>query len=292
MQDFTLKSYNLLLTALIDQGYSFQTFGDFLRKPANKVIVLRHDVDARKENSLQFAKIQHKLGIVGSYYFRVAPQSYDEKIIKEIAAMGHEVGYHYETMETVNAKCRMQNVTCKTEELVDLAYEEFCRNLEMFRGIVPVTTICMHGSPRSKFDNKDIWKKYDYRKLGIIGEPYFDIDFNKVAYLTDTGRMWNGDKVSIRDKVKSPFNFNFRTTNDIILGIDQLPDKVMFTFHPQRWTDNPVLWTKEVVWQNLKNQVKRIAVSGQQSAISDQRSAVSGQRSAVSSQRSAVSDQK
>jgi len=256
MLDFTEKSYNLLLTALIDQGYTFQTFGDFLRKPANKVIVLRHDVDARKENSLQFAKIQHELGIVGSYYFRVVPQSYDENIITEIAALGHEIGYHYETMETVNAKCRMQNVKCKTEELVDMAYEEFCRTLEMFRRIVPVETICMHGSPRSGFDNKDIWKKYDYRELGLLGEPYFDIDFNKVAYLTDTGRRWNGNKVSIRDKVISPFNFNFRTTNDIIRGIDLLPDKVMFTFHPQRWHDRLVLWLKEFILQRIKNGIK------------------------------------
>jgi hypothetical protein len=32
----------------------------------------------------------------------------------------------------------------------------------------------------------------------------------------------------------------------------------MMTFHPQRWTDNRVLWMKEFVWQNVKNVVKRI----------------------------------
>jgi hypothetical protein len=34
-----------------------------------KSIILRHDVDARKGHSLQFARIQHELGIVGTYYF-------------------------------------------------------------------------------------------------------------------------------------------------------------------------------------------------------------------------------
>jgi hypothetical protein len=34
----------------------------------------------------------------------------------------------------------------------------------------------------------------------------------------------------------------------------------MFTFHPQRWTDDKTLWYKELVVQNLKNQVKRFLV--------------------------------
>jgi hypothetical protein len=27
----------------------------------------------------------------------------------------------------------------------------------------------------------------------------------------------------------------------------------MITTHPQRWTDRPVPWVKELVWQNVKN---------------------------------------
>lgn len=118
----------------------------------------------------------------------------------------------------------------------------------------------MHGSPRSDYDNKEIWKKYDYRSLGILGEPYFDINYHQVAYLTDTGRRWNGSSVSIRDKVESPFNFNFRSTRDIINNIHLLPDQVLFTFHPQRWTNNPALWLKELVLQNTKNVVKKALI--------------------------------
>jgi len=276
MPDFTIKTYQRLLAQLIESGYTFQTFTGFLETPAARAVILRHDVDARKENSLHFAEIQHGLGIRGSYYFRVVPQSYDEDVIKKIAGMGHEVGYHYETMDTVSSKSQIPsrisgtkfqgpNATGidKSEKLIDMAYEEFCRNLEMFRKITPITTICMHGSPRSKFDNKDIWKKYDYKKLGLIGEPYYDIDFNKVAYLTDTGRRWNGDKVSVRDKVQSRFNFDFRSTTDIISHLDKLPDQIMFTFHPQRWHDNMLLWTKELIMQNIKNKVKYMLIQRQ-----------------------------
>lgn len=261
MTDFTIKSYKALLSILIDRAYVIQTFHEFLTSPAQKAAILRHDVDDRKENSLRFAEIQHERGIRGSYYFRVVPQSFDKEVIRKIAGMGHEVGYHYETMDAVSEKLKVKSEKFTQEQLIDMAYEDFCRNLEMFRQIVPIATICMHGSPRSKFDNKDIWKKYDYRKLGIIGEPYFDIDFNEVAYLTDTGRRWNGDKVSIRDKVISPFSFNFRSTNDIIRNAGQLPDKVMLTFHPQRWSGNPIFWIKELALQNVKNVIKRGLIS-------------------------------
>ena len=121
----------------------------------------------------------------------------------------------------------------------------------------------MHGSPRSLWDNKEIWYKYDYRKLGIIGEPYFDIDFNEVFYLTDTGRRWDGFKYSVRDRVPQQQKWIeqglvFRTTNDIIKAVNEnrFPSKAMITIHPQRWSDNYIEWTKELVTQRAKNIIK------------------------------------
>lgn len=102
----------------------------------------------------------------------------------------------------------------------------------------------MHGSPRAKYDNKIIWEKYNYKDLDLIGEPYYDIDFNEFAYFTDTGRRWNGQKYSVRDKVVSKkygeISRKFRTTQQIIDNINMLPDKVMFTIHPERWHACPV----------------------------------------------------
>ena len=135
--------------------------------------------------------------------------------------------------------------------------------------------------------------KPHYRDYGIIGEPYFDVDFSKVLYLTDTGRRWDGDSVSIRDKIsfsitdgvpggESAFeaarsgsanparteanehtgHLRFRHTKDIIRAAEQgqLPDQLMITIHPQRWTDKPLPWIKELVWQNIKNVAKGILV--------------------------------
>ena len=116
----------------------------------------------------------------------------------------------------------------------------------------------MHGSPLSRFDNKILWRKYNYKDLGIIGEPYLDTDWNEWGYLTDTGRRWNGGSVSIRDKVDSKYNLNFETTYDIINNIDDIPCRLMITIHPQRWNDDLLKWLRELIFQFGKNFVKKI----------------------------------
>ena len=250
--DFTIKQYTNLLIALQQQGFFFQTFKEFVQDQKDRTIVLRHDVDLLPENSLKIAKIENKLGIKASYYFRTVSESWDERLIKEISNLGHEIGYHYENL-----------TTCKGN--YNKAIKDFEVNLSKFRKHIPIKTICMHGSPMSKFDSKDLWDKYNYKDYGIIAEPYFDVDFNEVFYLTDTGRRWDGYKVSVRDKIADKQKewerngLSFHSTDDIINAIisDKLPNKIMITTHPQRWHDNKYLWTKELVLQNVKNYIKK-----------------------------------
>jgi len=248
MQDFTLTTYKKFLQDLLANGYSFQFLQSFIQKPENKTIILRHDVDRKPENALVIANIEKEVGIKSSYYFRIVKESYDEDIIRQIAKMGHEIGYHYEDLDLswrgLRSEVRSQeeievgglksevrrakaSVVDRPGEirpstifrtyginfarhlrefhwvkksevrgqkeldydaLLDKAIKSFEINLSALRKIYPVKTICMHGSPLSKYDNKEIWKKYDYRDYGIIAEPYFDVDFDKVFYMTDKGR--------------------------------------------------------------------------------------------------------
>ncbi|MCC6459897.1 MAG: hypothetical protein IT260_05485 [Saprospiraceae bacterium] len=245
MRDFSTVVYRHLLDRLKAANYSFQTFSGYLQSPQPRTILLRHDVDDRKLHSLQFARIQHEKGIVGSYYFRMVPESYDEGVIREIYELGHEVGYHYEDMDFAKGDPHK-------------AIRLFEQHLEKLRNVVPVQTICMHGSPRSKYDNKDVWKHYQYRDYGLIGEPYFDLDFKKVFYLTDTGRRWDGHSVSVRDKVADHFKLHFHTTQDIIHSVNQghFPATAMLNFHPQRWTDHYLTWVMDKQKQRVKNTAK------------------------------------
>ncbi len=246
-RDFTIRVYIQLIDTLCSAGYAFQRFDEFLLNPNSRTVILRHDVDKMPENSLFFARLQHERGIKGVYYFRAKKCSWNEKIIREIAEMGHEIGYHYENLATFHGN-------------LNNALFDFQSNLDQLRKIVPISTICMHGSPLSKYDNKDIWKSVDYKKFNIIGEPYFDINFYETLYLTDTGRTWNAGEASIRDKVKSNFKFSFNSTTEIIQSIknNELPDTIMFNFHPQRWNDKFVLWLIELLSQKAKNPIKKI----------------------------------
>jgi len=244
LNDFTLKIFGQLLENLLNAGYNFQTFEEFLTHPNDRVVILRHDVDALPQNSLATAQLEKDLGIRGSYYFRIVRQSNKPCFIKPIADLGHEIGYHYEDLALSIGN-------------LEKAIAAFEKNLEYFRNFYPVKTICMHGSPLSKYDNRDLWKNFKYVDYGILGEPYFDIDFSEVFYLTDTGRRWDGEKVSVRDKVNTPFNLTFKSTHDILENIHKLPAKIMITTHPQRWTNKPFPWMKELVLQNAKNIVKR-----------------------------------
>lgn len=274
--DFSIERLLKLLHIVVSKQFRSETFKDFITNPIveKKTIVLRHDVDLIPENSLRFAKIQTNFGIKGTYYFRAVPESWNEKIMINIYEMGHEVGYHYETMDTayqvLNKGKKVSNIKSNAVhylDLLDLAYEQFVINLEKMRTIVPVSTICMHGSPQSPFDNKAIWAKYNYKELGLFGEPYLDVDFNEVFYLTDTGRCWDGWKVSVRDKVEQQSQWVrnglvFRSTQDIIAAIEQdrFPSIAMLTFHPQRWHDKPLPWIRELVLQSGKNIVKRALI--------------------------------
>lgn len=289
MTDFNIIKYKELVKLLLAKHYTFKAFSQFLYIHEERVNCLRHDVDKLPANSLRFANIQSELNIKGTYFFRMVPESFNPEIITRIAELGHEIGYHYEDIDLVYQarKKKDKSKKIKVVELLDDAIESFERNLATMRKYYPVKTICMHGSPLSPFDNKALWTKYNYRDFGIIGEPYFDIDFNQVAYYTDTGRRWDGQDVSVRDKIengrmgeeengkereltsspphlitpsphRNPFP-SFHSTQDIINALqnDNFPKKAMLTFHPQRWTSNPVLWTKELALQNAKNVVKK-----------------------------------
>ena len=259
--DFTTRKYKELLLSLQQQGYQFITFEQYCtqNKPTGQWVILRHDVDRKPQNSLATAQIEHSLGIRASYYFRIVPDSNQPEYIRQIAALGHEIGYHYEDMAIANGNA-------------EKAFLHFQQQLAYFRQFYPVRTICMHGAPTSQWDGRELWKQYDYRSVNIIGEPYFDMDFSEVLYLTDTGRCWDGYNVSVRDKIPVyqdewvTQGLVYHTTNDLIRAIQvgKTPRRLMITTHPQRWTDNCWAWTKELLLQSVKNMIKRIIIARKQ----------------------------
>ena len=272
MKDFTLKIYENLIRTLKSKSYKFLTVKEYFnltpmsrrilgeggslthpvaKSPNRPLVIMRHDVDRKPQNALRMAKLENELGIKATYYFRTIPKTFKPEIIKQIIELGHEIGYHYECLSETNGN-------------YEKAIEDFEMNLSKLRELYPVKNIAMHGRPTSKWDSRLLWEKYDYKQYGILSEPYFDIDFNEVLYITDAGRSWNNESINLRDKVDSKFNFTFNHTQGIIQAIEknQLPDKIMINIHPEHWADSTTEWWKIWIVRKIKNFGKRILIRG------------------------------
>lgn len=250
--DFTISTYKRLLQAFLANGYCVTCVRVFLETtPSGKVIILRHDVDEQPQNALEMAKAENDMGIQATYYFRRVPKSDHPDIIRQIAAVGHEIGYHYEDLSSANG------------DMVK-AIESFSANLQYFRQYYPVKTVCMHGSSSSPYDNKTIWSHQSLSEYGLIGEPYLSFDFKKIFYLTDTGYAWDGGKYAVRDKVENPFPYSFHHTKDIIQAVNNgdFPQQTLVLAHTL-WTNNPFLWSFLHLREGVRNRVKLLSTKNE-----------------------------
>lgn len=260
--DFTIEKYRELLVAL----------------KQHKTHRIKHDVDLRPEYALLVAQVEAEMDVQTTYYFRSMHFTSHAEVIKAIVALGHQAGYHYECL-----------TTCRGD--MEAAYKDFCLNLEKLRSIVPVSTACAHGSPRSPYNSQELFEgsnsqiakkpnsqpqsltAYDIHALGIDFEPMLDTDFSQTLYLTDTGRRWDGYHVSVRDKVPEyqerweQEGLIFHSTDDIIHALNDPHHPIqrkalLINTHPQRWMPFGWAWLQEAVLQNAKNLVKGMIADG------------------------------
>lgn len=229
MRDFTLGKYRSLIGTIQGSGYTTSTVCSFLRgQSTQQCVVLRHDVDRRPGNALKMAELEHTLGVVSTYYFRY-PATFNPTLITHIRDLGHEVGYHYE-------------VLAKTKGRYKEALALFRDELSAFREICDVRTICMHGSPFSRYDNRDLWKEYNFRDYGIEGEAYLSMTGKGLRYLTDTGRSWSGRR-SIRDVMPGAAVAHVETTDDLAQWVRSAREERLYlTMHPERWAADEGEW--------------------------------------------------
>ncbi len=244
--DFTLSMYEKLIDTAAGLNSPVVRFDRWLEGGKQSGIVLRHDVDRKPENAFEVAVLESKKGIESTYFFRTKKVSFNKEIINEISSMGHEIGYHYENLSD-----------CKGNMLA--AYDDFRKNLDRLRDTADIRTICMHGRPLSKWDNRDLWKEYSYTDLGILGEPYLDIDFNEVSYFTDTGRTWHPRRFNRRDIVPIPDGFSGTSTLDLISFLkENHPERIMILAHPERWNSSFHGYFRQLIVDASVNTIKTI----------------------------------
>jgi len=246
---WTLRSYREICILAINAGYYLGPIACERRKSDRKIIYLRHDVDRFMSNAMQMALLERQLGVRSTYYLRVGA-GYDWKAaIREISRLGHEVGYHYETM-------------AKSEGNIKEALRLFESELESMRRVAPVNTAVAHGSPLSKWNNMDIWNIMRPADLGVL-EPYMNLDTDSIAYFTDTGRSWCAARVNLRDKMGSASRrFKVRKTAELMEMIrDGTIRRMCIQTHPERWSYSTASHARSLAFDLLANSVKLLIAS-------------------------------
>lgn len=251
MKEFTFNSYENIIQAFQSNDYNIVTFSEYIKteEKKGKYLILRHDVDRFPLQTLQMARLEAVKGIKSTYFFRIIPAVFKPEILAEVASLGHEIGYHYEDLTLCNGNH-------------EKAIEHFKYFLEQLRNFFPVQTICMHGSPMSKWDNKTIWEKFDFRNYGIIADTSLNIDYNRVFYISDNGRAWNRLSVSIRDKVDSELKIPIKNTHNLVYLIrnNKIHDQVMLNIHPDTFFDFGLSYLFNWGFIETKNIVKWFVV--------------------------------
>jgi len=246
MRDFTYARFETLLQFLINHEYCPVSLVDyFFHKDENKrQVIMRHDVDRHPTNALKIAKFEHSQNICSSYYFRY-PSTYTPIIIKTIAGLGHEIGYHYEVLSKANGD-------------VTLAFQLFREELAEFRKICEVKTCCAHGSPLSSFDNRTLFSSCQFSDFDLIGDAHLSVSPD-IPYFSDTGRSW-GMHGNMRDRLPmSDSMLDIQNTDDLERHLQNSDyPEIYLVVHPERWNDPGVRWYLQYGQDILFNAGKRI----------------------------------
>jgi hypothetical protein len=218
MTDFTFAMYQHLLDAISTSGYHTYTLKGYLvERPQSGFLILRHDVDLAPLKTLTMAKMEAERGFRSTCYFRTIKSVFCPEIMCQIQDMGHEVGYHFETLDT-----------CKGDFRRSIALYE--QELALFRKIgIAVETVCSHGNPRVKkvgysTDNEIfLYDEQLMARTSILGEAYLSVDFSKLHYFSDNGRTWN----------------SARNTKEVISQIRQkVHAGIYLLVHPHWWAES------------------------------------------------------
>jgi len=238
-KDFSLTIYRDLIAEIKRSGFNVLTLKEYFRQKqdAPAFFILRHDVDRRPENALKMALLESSAGVHSTYYFRVNKSVFNKEIIKEIAELGHEIGYHYEVMDKAHGD-------------IGLAKRIFDFELTELRLLTDVCTVCTHGNPLSPRDNRDFWGHFSLSQFDLLGEAYISIDDPDIFYVTDTGRGWNRAKYNLKDTFSdSSVSLlpSLSTTWQLInlIRTKRYP-KIYLQTHPNRWSWRRLQWYRQL----------------------------------------------
>ncbi|MEZ5357969.1 MAG: hypothetical protein R3F48_04000 [Candidatus Zixiibacteriota bacterium] len=274
---FTFDSYRHLLDTISDAEFTVHGIEKIIESriegfvPEGRFVAIRHDVDYYPKRALVLAKIEAERKTYTTYYVRRQFFDSDEQLnlIRQIADLGHQIGYHYEEVDThqkaPNNQVARDAVGFFVGSLLDLDKLGF-----------PIKTVCAHGNPISDVDNRQVVHLLrDERFLDelaftfdrdmvrekvserLIGDASIDItgkDFD--VYIPDTGRF--NPRYNLKDHIDDCPTAKLNSLADL-KAILKNPNnrRVYMNMHPDRWSGDPLTWLFDFGLDTIKNMVKR-----------------------------------
>jgi hypothetical protein len=186
----------LILRAL-QLGYEPRTLSTFAAAPeaGDRILLLRHDIDSDVPRARRMWAIERQAGVVGSWFFRRS--TWDVPLMRELAAHGCDVGYHYEELSTL-VKQRGAATPGQARTLIGPARDRLRAALDELRADsgLPLDVLASHGDFANRavdVSNVELLEDGGFRaRVGVRLEAY-DVEGHVDARSTDSSggrRLW------------------------------------------------------------------------------------------------------
>lgn len=228
-----LDEYERLLRAALGCEYQVHSIVSFWqqlqggRAPLRGTnhLILRHDVDTDPATAEQMWRVERKLGVSSTYYFRLSTLSFS--LMKEMDDSGFEASYHYEEVATVAKQRGLSTPGDVYRELPRMRaiFSDNLRRLREQTGL-PMITAASHGD----FIN---------RKLGIANTVMLD----DKAFRAEVGISLEAYDQELNTHVTSrhadrPYPL-FWYPDDPLSAITRREPVILVLTHPRQWRASP-----------------------------------------------------
>lgn len=213
LPDFCLADYDRLLGNLLAAGYKLSPVEGLPRLDTDRVVFLRHDIDAHIPGIERMAEIESGHGASATYYVLLTSHfnpfyRENRNILQQIVSEGHRIGLHYD----------LQNYP-RDEQAAWKHLDEEAASLGALVG-ARVESICMHNPWGGR---GDIFRHGD-RYVHPHDPRYAD----RLVYVSDSCRAW-------RDEI-------------LLRCFDEMPPRrLLLNTHPEVWLGEPGIGREEFV---------------------------------------------
>jgi hypothetical protein len=214
---FELKSYECLLSAGMQAGYSFVSFEGIGQEGAVRSCLLRHDVDSELLDCGGMLDVEKSLGVSATYFLMTRSTAYNlfsveaTAMVERMLRDGHRIALHF-----MGERCEGKDVPFIVEEVL-----RETRWLEQEFG-VPVEAVSFHQPTQAILDAQiaipGLINTYNSSQTA----PYF--------YVSDTNMTW-------------------RHEHPIDIFARGLHDRLQLLIHPMWWTPEPLETLDK--WRNV-----------------------------------------